>query len=959
MKKVFAYSILTILVLAGCQVKELEVETTNELDVLPVLESKPFVAIIEDDSVGTPTKTTLDNSGNVLWKQGDRVSIFAGSTVNECYQVTDESDGKTSASMIKIPDGGFIAGTNIDNNVAIYPYASTATIAKSGSNYVISGIELPATQDYSDGSFGNGAFSMAAITSTTEEMSLTFKNVLGGLKLQLKGTATIASITVTGNNDEILCGDAEVTISKENTPSINLTDPTAKIATLDCGAGVALDSETATPFIIALPPITMTGGFTVIVTDTEGKQMEIKTTKSQTITRSSLLRMPAVNYEGTFFSTVFGGELLPDNVDKTGITNISFIVNSDHTTGTTIASNHNPIYFELEGTTAKYYTPGKYFELSGATYLFKDWSSLLTIDFSNVRTENCTSMFGMFAGCQSLRSIVFGDFRTENVTDMAEMFYDCNQLTALDLSSFDTHNVSDMHMMFTNCNSLITLNLSSFNTENVRWMSNMFQFCTKLRDLDLSNINTPKVEQLQGMFEGCYSLEHLDISAFQFENSPWCSNFLSGCQRLMYLNLGTNNMSNDNLEGFCQGFASSIPYCYIRCSETSKNALQQAVTQLDSEKVIWIGASEAMPIYTSYKDPGLYYSTDYSMDKSVTIVQQSTTGRGADLIFIGDAYSDRLIEDGTYDSDLDAAIEAIFSLEPMSSYRDLFNIYKVYAVSETESVGNSTALHTTVGSDGYMMSNAYLCNSYASIACPGSGISGTGTTFNNATIIVVINSDNGHGISYTAVSANPGDYVSDYGQSCEAQAYIGKGTNSTVFRETVIHEFGHAFAKLADEYYSTGEMDESTKNHMIEYDSNTGYNKNVDYTSDPLTIKWHRFLSDSRYDGNVSIFEGGHANYDKGVWRPTEDSIMNSITGEFNAPSREAIYYRIHKLAYGEAWLYDYETFVQQDLKNIKHSAPALVKRTVPRARTNSKHFFKMEESISEDGKKIRTIIQD
>lgn len=42
----------------------------------------------------------------------------------------------------------------------------------------------------------------------------------------------------------------------------------------------------------------MTGGFTVIVTDTEGKQMEIKTTKSQTITRSSLLKMPEVVYVG-------------------------------------------------------------------------------------------------------------------------------------------------------------------------------------------------------------------------------------------------------------------------------------------------------------------------------------------------------------------------------------------------------------------------------------------------------------------------------------------------------------------------------------------------------------------------------------------------------------------------------------------------------------------------------------
>jgi hypothetical protein len=41
---------------------------------------------------------------------------------------------------------------------------------------------------------------------------------------------------------------------------------------------------------------------------------------------------------------------------------------------------------------------------------------------------------------------------------------------------------------------------------------------------------------------------------------------------------------------------------------------------------------------------------------------------------------------------------------------------------------------------------------------------------------------------------------------------------------------------------------------------------------------------------------------------------MNDNTGEFNAPSREAIYYRIHKLAYGASWTYNYEEFVAWDL---------------------------------------------
>ena len=243
-------------------------------------------------------KTSLDNL-NVLWKQGDQVSIFAGSTLNEQYQVTDDSDGKTTAALNPVSGPGSVTGSDISANVAFYPYTPTAAIAQNGSNYVISDIALPATQDYAEDSFGNGAFPMAAVTSSASDLSLKFKNVLGSLKLQLKGTATIASISITGNNGELLCGAASVTVSNTGTPSITLTSADGTTATLDCGDGVQLDENTATAFIIALPPMTMTGGFTVFVTDTEGGSMEITTTKSQTIARSNLLKMPAVTYEGT------------------------------------------------------------------------------------------------------------------------------------------------------------------------------------------------------------------------------------------------------------------------------------------------------------------------------------------------------------------------------------------------------------------------------------------------------------------------------------------------------------------------------------------------------------------------------------------------------------------------------------------------------------------------------------
>ena len=146
MKIAFVYGLLAALAITGCQA---------ELEVITQEPSKVFTAIVDED-FNSETKTSLDGEGNVLWKREDQVSIFAGSTVNEQYQVTDDSDGKTAATLNKIPAGGSVAGGEFDNNVAFYPYASAAEIEKSGSNYVISKIVLPATQNYAVGSLAMG-----------------------------------------------------------------------------------------------------------------------------------------------------------------------------------------------------------------------------------------------------------------------------------------------------------------------------------------------------------------------------------------------------------------------------------------------------------------------------------------------------------------------------------------------------------------------------------------------------------------------------------------------------------------------------------------------------------------------------------------------------------------------------------------------------------------------------------
>lgn len=155
-------------------------------------------------------------------------------------------------------------------------------------------------------------------------------------------------------------------------------------------------------------------------------------------------------------------------------------------------------------------------------------------------------------------------------------------------------------------------------------------------------------------------------------------------------------------------------------------------------------------------------------------------------------------------------------------------------------------------------------------------------------------------------------------------SYFPVGEDENALAQVLHHEAGgHGFAKLADEYAyeDMGAIPDDVVNSHKEQQNTWGWWKNVDFTSAPSATRWSHFINDTRYaNDGLGAYEGG-LTYWTGVWRPTENSIMRHNTGGFNAPSREAIYYRIHKLAYGDSWQYDYEEFVKYDAINRKAAA--------------------------------------
>lgn len=282
-------NILSILAICaalfGCQKNEISE---------PSLSGDDLHATIEDDA---STKTVMDEHNNIRWSEGDQIVAFMKTSYGHKYQVKPSFVGKTYADFSKISSfsgDDLSAGMEWEHVVAYYPYTDGVECVKSGDDYTIN-VVLPAQQTYAAESFGSGYWPMVAVS---EDNDITFKNLCGGIKFQIKGTQKVVSVHIRGNDNEKLSGAAIVTAYTDNEakPAISMISTASTSVTLNCAPGVQLSENTPTEFIIALPPVAFTKGFTVTFTDDAGKTCTVETDKANYVLRSHLLSMPAVDW---------------------------------------------------------------------------------------------------------------------------------------------------------------------------------------------------------------------------------------------------------------------------------------------------------------------------------------------------------------------------------------------------------------------------------------------------------------------------------------------------------------------------------------------------------------------------------------------------------------------------------------------------------------------------------------
>ena len=236
--------------------------------------------------------------------------------------------------------------------------------------------------------------------------------------------------------------------------------------------------------------------------------------------------------------------------------------------------------------------------------------------------------------------------------------------------------------------------------------------------------------------------------------------------------------------------------------------------------------------------------------QNVTLLGRSD-GKGVDLVITGDGF--KLDQIGTFHTAAQNFVNYMFDYsDNISKHKSGWNVHRLDAISNTDCIDNVRSQNSACFRES-AYGSYYWCGGTERLLCV------DGNLLNNKvssvfpqydTILIIVNSSKygGAGGGYSTTSMHA------------ASAPVA------------LHELGHSFAGLADEY------EYGTCNNSTEPSA-----PNVTINTDNSTVKWKHWFDDPI----VGMFEGG--NYCKtGVWRPTETSIMRSSGQPFYPVNQEA-----------------------------------------------------------------------
>ncbi|MET9692876.1 M64 family metallopeptidase [Streptomyces sp. NPDC006514] len=274
------------------------------------------------------------------------------------------------------------------------------------------------------------------------------------------------------------------------------------------------------------------------------------------------------------------------------------------------------------------------------------------------------------------------------------------------------------------------------------------------------------------------------------------------------------------------------------------------------------------------KAQGRLSPAERSADGQVTkMIDNGPTADRLDVVVIGDGYT--AAELARFHTDAEQKWAEVSAVEPYTTYRNLFNVWTVDAVSHDSGVSGdpdpATVRDTALGS-------YFWCENIERLLCVDQPKVDAYVAKAPAAdlVIVLANSAKYGGAGYNEPSATLG--------------YEGISTASAGHPKSgqvAIHETGHSLGKLADEYFYPGVPD---------YEKYTGPEPGESNSStlpaDRMAAqraKWYRWLGEESPDGGtVGAYEGGNY-FVTGLYRPTDNSLMRVLGKPFNLPGVESM----------------------------------------------------------------------
>lgn len=269
-------------------------------------------------------------------------------------------------------------------------------------------------------------------------------------------------------------------------------------------------------------------------------------------------------------------------------------------------------------------------------------------------------------------------------------------------------------------------------------------------------------------------------------------------------------------------------------------------------------------------DPAsIYIDRSGLKNNRITQIQyRGAPSEKVDLVFLAEGYTEE--EQDKFVADAKRFAELLFRSAPFADYRDDFNVWSVGLVSEEkgtdvsgEGIFRNTALNSgyyTFGIDRYLTTPDMkaIRNAVWNVAC-------------DAIFVLVNDETYGGGGMYN---------------------FYAIGTSDNVHTPAVfVHELGHSFAGLGDEYFSS------------EVAYSDFYNLEAEPWEPNLTTltefdkKWKDLLpagtpvptpSDEKYRNAVGVFEGG-GYQSKGIYRPKDHCMMRDYAPFCPACSRAIV----------------------------------------------------------------------